>query len=159
MHMADRHKSTSGVSAQQGAAENQQQPTDQPCHTPGPWKCFRHPKYDHWQVTVPASNSCMRIALFETEGVPGDDESERSGNAYLIAAAPDLLAACEALIAYDKDAYVKLFGKQADLVKYIRKGDRLTVSGRLEIEPCSAGRVAASDAKRRSLPVTPGLLA
>lgn len=29
---------------------------------------------------------------------------------------------------------VKLFGKQADLVRYIRKGDRLTVSGRLEIE-------------------------
>lgn len=29
---------------------------------------------------------------------------------------------------------VKMFGKQADLVKYIRKGDRLTVSGRLEID-------------------------
>lgn len=29
---------------------------------------------------------------------------------------------------------VKLFGKQSDLVKYIRKGDRLTVSGRLEID-------------------------
>lgn len=34
--MADRHKSTSGVSAQQGAAENQQQPTGQTGHTPGP---------------------------------------------------------------------------------------------------------------------------
>ena len=67
-------------------------------HTPAPWECFYKHKYNEWHVTVPAKNSgCWRIGLF-SDGVPGDTDEEREGNARLIAAAPDLLAACNEAI-------------------------------------------------------------
>ena len=59
-------------------------------HTPGPWTYFYKHKYDEHHVSLPLAGQTMKLALFE-DGCP----SERpEADARLIAAAPDLLAAC-----------------------------------------------------------------
>lgn len=64
-------------------------------HTPGPWRAFFKPKYDEWHVGVPhPDGSAMRVALFE-DGIP----TRNAADARLIAAAPDLLAALERILA------------------------------------------------------------
>ena len=63
-------------------------------HTPGPWAAFYKHKYNEWHVSVPVSNSDMRLSIFP-DGIPGDTPEEAEGNARLIAAAPDLLAVAE----------------------------------------------------------------
>ena len=62
-------------------------------HTPGPWTCFYKSKYDEWHVAVPMSEGSMKWALFD-DGVRSENPE---ADARLIAAAPDLLAACLAL--------------------------------------------------------------
>ena len=68
-------------------------------HTPGPWAAFYKYKYNEWHVSVPVSNSDMRLSIFP-DGIPGDTPEEAEGNARLIAAAPDLLAVCENIKKY-----------------------------------------------------------
>ena len=67
-----------------------------PSHTPGPWVCFYKHKYDEWHVGVPLnSGGGMKVALFPN----GCPTHYPQGDCYLIAAAPDLLAALRELLA------------------------------------------------------------
>jgi hypothetical protein len=59
-------------------------------HTPGPWKIQRHTLADKEFSVGPAT-----IAYDDV------DHDEQDANAALIAAAPELLEACEAAIRYD----------------------------------------------------------
>lgn len=61
-------------------------------HTPGPWASFYKHKYDEWHVGVPMTSGSMKLALFPN-GIPTDNPE---ADCNLIAAAPDLLAACKA---------------------------------------------------------------
>jgi len=61
-------------------------------HTPGPWVAFYKRKYGIWLVSLPSSDSSMRINIFPN-GVPGDTDEECEANARLIAAAPEMLKA------------------------------------------------------------------
>jgi len=122
--MAKAKDRTSGVSAQQGAAENQQQPTGQTGHTPGPWEWDLRPgthsvslmsrrflvmDFVRWGMGSAAprfrNEKCLMVRA-EALGlpIPGREHHEWAKrivhpDAQLIAAAPDLLAACEALMA------------------------------------------------------------
>lgn len=50
----------------------------------GPWVAFPKVKYGEWHVGIPASNSTMKVALCP-DGVPGDDDAEKSALAQFIA--------------------------------------------------------------------------
>jgi len=63
-------------------------------HTPGPWEAFFKHKYDEWHVSIPMSDGGMRWALFD-DGVRSENPE---GDARLIAAAPELLAALRAML-------------------------------------------------------------
>lgn len=87
-------------------------------HTPGPWS-YRSQPHDDWG-TVRAGRYIICQARNPAVDYDDLDEYRRTrtdpyeANARLIAAAPDLLEACEALIAYDEgdddapDAGVKM---------------------------------------------------
>jgi hypothetical protein len=92
--MAKAKDRTSGVSAQQGAAENQQQPTGQTGHTPGPWYYNKNRRniYTVAKDFVVAKVHCSEHDTYSEE------DAERDANGKLMAAAPDLLAACEAAL-------------------------------------------------------------
>lgn len=62
-------------------------------HTPGPWKV----EDDGREVVVYAVEGSCRVASIELDNL--DDRSHALRDARLIAAAPDLLAACHALLA------------------------------------------------------------
>lgn len=62
-------------------------------HTPGPWAV------DEIR-SVQAITWCGEVCIADVGG--NADEEEQLANARLIAAAPDLLAACEAMIAAEK---------------------------------------------------------
>lgn len=69
--------------------------------TPGPWEWYGPTRYEGLTFTHEAhvgpgdgNDSCGPIAA-----VSGDDDEQAVANARLIAAAPDLLAACERLLA------------------------------------------------------------
>ena len=64
-------------------------------HTPGPWRIEEDP--NHWfDITGESENGLARlISLLHPVGTPQETEA----NARLIAAAPALLAACEAIVA------------------------------------------------------------
>lgn len=71
-------------------------------HTPGPWTIERMPIQ-----SCGGSNTCYKIGPFQAciydDWRPrevGISENENSANARLIAAAPDLLAACEAAVVW-----------------------------------------------------------
>lgn len=66
--------------------------------TPGPWTCFYKAKYDEWHVSVPIAGSTSKMALFNN----GVRTENREADAKLIAAAPDLLAALQAIAYADK---------------------------------------------------------
>lgn len=63
-------------------------------HTPGPWTYFPKRKYGEHHVSVPIKDSGMRLALFPD----GIDTENPVADARLIAAAPELLAACRELV-------------------------------------------------------------
>ena len=62
-------------------------------HTPGPWTAYL---YDSEPASIEAADGDGPIALVGTDLY---DMEERDANARLMAAAPDLLAACEGLLA------------------------------------------------------------
>jgi hypothetical protein len=64
---------------------------DMPKHTPGPWKA------QGWLITADrkTNSRCGAIASISTTATMYEDKWE--ANAQLIAAAPDLLEACEAI--------------------------------------------------------------
>lgn len=66
-------------------------------HTPGPWSTG-HNVYGHSQLAVMNERS---VIVAEVTDWPKEDVAE--ANAALIAAAPELLAACEALGAFTRE--------------------------------------------------------
>ena len=62
-------------------------------YTPGPWEAFYKRKYDEWHVSVPMEDSSMRLGLF----ADGVKTTCPKADAYLIAAAPELYEALEAM--------------------------------------------------------------
>ena len=80
-------------------------------HTPGPWNVTEvHQSADvlEWIIDCnrPASNGCKedpRIAIVEEMGGSMDGREEGRSNAHLIASAPDLLEALEALLNWGRD--------------------------------------------------------
>ena len=63
-----------------------------PTHTPGPWKFGKEltARSGEWLVSFDAGSKGRGIAIAETRAGSGNEEA----NARLIAAAPELLAAC-----------------------------------------------------------------
>lgn len=68
-------------------------------HTPGPWKAGVgvDGEADRWGVWAAYGNRQWHIATVEN-GAPGDTLETEAATAHLIAAAPDLLAAVEAML-------------------------------------------------------------
>ena len=69
-------------------------------HTPGPWKAARNKSY--WEVVVPWPEQTLDEADEYSPSVAyawGGTEQQAEANASLIAAAPDLLVALQALFA------------------------------------------------------------
>ena len=65
-------------------------------HTPGPWKCVEEGEANQWALLSDTPNHWLISFLFN-----GDTMSaKQAANARLIAAAPELLAACEAMQEY-----------------------------------------------------------
>ena len=92
-------------------------------HTPGPWTM--HPSPHGAEVRSLAKIAwCGAAARYGKSGDQIIDAAEARANAHLIAAAPDLLAACEALVRsgsfYDLDA--KMFAARAAIAK--AKGEK-----------------------------------
>lgn len=75
------------------------EPVSDSKHTPGPWKAGVgvDGEADRWGVWAAYGNRQWHIATVEN-GAPGDTLETEAATAHLIAAAPDLLAACEALL-------------------------------------------------------------
>jgi hypothetical protein len=76
-------------------------------HTPGPWLVnFEQNKFDsrRSKIDVVDGNSAslnhggLPLVLANVNAMPFNDESEPLANAYLIASAPDLLAALQRLV-------------------------------------------------------------
>lgn len=66
-------------------------------HTPGPWKKARNSSF--WEVVTPFQDQLIDEANEFSPSVAyawGSTEEEAEANASLIAAAPDLLEACQA---------------------------------------------------------------
>ena len=90
-------------------------------HTPGPWRIEERHGHSsdglpRWVITA---DSVDRLAICSRRGVHSDEEAE--ANARLIRAAPELLAACVALI----DAA----GKSMDIVTHDDDGHPLSAIG------------------------------
>lgn len=75
-------------------------------HTPGPWEYYPARNYKGFEIapkeTGPSLARCMAFGVnmtIECYNFPGDAEA----NARLIAAAPELLEACKALVDYIED--------------------------------------------------------
>lgn len=83
-------------------------------HTPGPWHVTRlhHAAGEPWLQVSPEPYGCVARTSCATETMPGavaefkyliTDEDEQLANAYLMAAAPALLAACKAALENKSD--------------------------------------------------------
>ena len=72
--------------------------TRETLHTPGPWQAYQHIQHGsadaEWRVGVPGTKEDTMRPLAVVI-----DEDNAEGNALAMAAAPDLLAACEAAFA------------------------------------------------------------
>jgi hypothetical protein len=68
-------------------------------HTPGPWEWSVDVDYSHFNVIARDTGGVLSIAKAFRQG-DGLPIRERECNARLIAAAPDLLAACNDYLAY-----------------------------------------------------------
>jgi hypothetical protein len=87
-------------------------------HTPGPWAVREIPKdkhhtFDGFFRVVDATG--RHIATVPTNTVYGLAEGDGINNANLIAACPDLLAACEAAIQYDEGILGRAARGEVDL--------------------------------------------
>jgi hypothetical protein len=63
-------------------------------HTPGPWLA------DRWRVCRVTGNASEFRCICDTASNKASRTPENDANAHLIAAAPELLAACESIVAY-----------------------------------------------------------
>lgn len=76
-------------------------PTDEPAHTPGPWRLKRDANREEYSVNVPPKDpgavGYLQIASLNF-GFDEPFESQQHANARLIAAAPDLLAALKKIV-------------------------------------------------------------
>jgi hypothetical protein len=66
-------------------------------HTPGLWRNERDPNREEFYITSASREGLVPIAAVEF-GFKGTLEDEQHANARLIAAAPELLAACRRLL-------------------------------------------------------------
>ncbi len=76
-------------------------------HTPGPWSAEllnKRKSNEHWRVGNAAAGNDIVAELTDYVSYP----EERDKNAVLISAAPDLLAACEAIVDGDIDKAIHL---------------------------------------------------
>ena len=84
-------------------------------HTPGPWT-FEIPENPRlrWCLRAPPGSELTFVGSV----FPGDSDTEEGeesrANGYLLAAAPDLLAACEAAIEYFDDDALELLVAAVD---------------------------------------------
>ncbi len=103
-------------------------------HTPGPWES-RHDVGAGWSVRAPAVGPVCSMAWwqFDNPGVMDDEIS--ASNARLIAAAPDLLAACKSLLSIFDPGRSKL---SDELIRPETDAIRAAVS-KAEGEPASIG--------------------
>jgi len=84
-------------------------------HTQGPWGRNIAPA---WKYPIIFAGRNTHVAKLITDELP---ESEQEANARLIAAAPDLLAAAEALVEFaDSNNRINLTGKLAEAVGLAR---------------------------------------
>jgi len=67
-------------------------------HTPGPWHIEEHGIYVKNRVWVSADR--VRVAVVDQEYIGGEPATLSIANARLIAAAPDLLAACKSVLVW-----------------------------------------------------------
>ena len=90
-------------------------------HTAGPWSAEllnKRQSNEHWRVGNAAAGNDIVAELMDYVSYP----EERDKNAALISAAPDLLAACEAIVDGDIDKAIHL------AVFAIRKAKTVTES-------------------------------
>lgn len=75
-------------------------------HTPGPWAVCDEPPNEYWYkgltIGVADPGDARRVCDVHDWGLAFGDEMTKA-NAHLIAAAPDLLAACEFALAHCED--------------------------------------------------------
>jgi len=63
-------------------------------HTPGPWEYIGTDNVSGYAMVV-SSHDSKRGAIAMVDGAEGEDGDVQRANAFLVSAAPDLLAACE----------------------------------------------------------------
>lgn len=69
--------------------------SEQATHTPGPWTTYR--EGERWGIEAPSDSIVVFGDSRDACGVYGKDTEEMKANARLIAAAPDMLEALEAI--------------------------------------------------------------
>ena len=81
-------------------------------HTPGPWRATRDQdsRGNHcWRIDAP-SVSLLAVLTYQNAGA----RAEGIADAHLIAAAPDLLAALEAVLAHEGERDISPIGTELD---------------------------------------------
>lgn len=68
-------------------------------HTPGPWTVYKQPAGGHIHIHADGKIPFFGIAFMEMVNVSRKHQLIQEANATLMAAAPDLLEACEAMLA------------------------------------------------------------
>jgi hypothetical protein len=88
-------------------------------HTPGPWTAISDPLHFHSLTTIIAGNVVQGIPQMRIDVGGKVDITELEANARLIAAAPDLLEALEALVTQvsNSHAYEELADARAAIDK------------------------------------------
>ena len=81
-------------------------------HTPGPWVV-----HDRWYIGTPGEGMRTHAEVKCCVNVPASDHEQHEANACLIAAAPDLLAACEAVVEQDGFVGSALMRKRIEEMK------------------------------------------
>ena len=110
-------------------------------HTPGPWHCIGGAVYRDGNAGEPTGPIAF-MCRDERATLAGIHPTERDANARLIAAAPDLLAACVALL-------VEYDSMNAEL-RHIGKGRPESSDGAHPDSAGQAARSAIADAKGES---------
>lgn len=93
--MAKQPLSRHSKPTQAATQENQQQPTGQPGHTPGSWY-YNKNRRNICTVAKDLDTIVVAKVHCSEHDTYSEEDAERDANGKLMAAAPDLLAACEA---------------------------------------------------------------